>query len=377
MQNLTGPPRDGLTAEQVTGLLTGSAVEVGYGVELLAPDLSVVEDISEDCSGGQVAWSLNATIHRTCTLALSRELAWGVALVRPWMSLSRGGVSAMWRNGVFALVTPETETGETPQSWTAQGFDRIMLLNRQVGADYVVLAGVTYRAALLAVFAAAGLTGVLIEGAAADDVLPVEKTWLLVGKSTDPDQTTSVVTYLRIVNDLLMAINFRGVWCDHDGLFRCSAYRDPASRPVEWVFDKDLGTTILGDRSKVTKDVWAQPNRWVFRWTNAPEGTVVGDLTYEVNLDAGDPLSAVNRGLTWTSVVDYEAASRAKLIELGDRKVASDMRTTTRIEATTGPFPGAGHADCYQVEGVGRVQATSWQMDLTGGDVQWSFEVVT
>lgn len=378
-------PLEGLTDAELSWLLQESpTAEVDFGADLLDIDLALVEDISDDVEGGTVSWALNDSIHRTCRLRLTRELEWGNQLVRPWMSLTAGGVTGTWRLGTHLLTTPTRRAGEDPVTWDCDGFDRLVLLQREVGEAYTVTAGTTYRQALLDAFAAAGLSGVLIDGSAADDVLPVDKPWPLVASdAADPDQTDSPVTWLRIVNDLLQAINFRGVWCDESGVFRCAAYQPPAQRGPEWTFDADDGrTTIVGEDRELVEDQWAAPNRWVFLWSNRPggESDVEGDGKYTV--DESDTVNGdrLGRTLVWPKVVRYEAASQAKLVDLGDRRVALDKAVTSTVELTTGPWPGAGHADVYQLVdaeiGGSKVQAVAWSMDLAGGDVKWTLEAV-
>lgn len=382
MQPLTAAPRDTLTTAQVTSLLTGPSLSVSAGLELLDANRNVVSDISDDLAGGTVERHMGNKIHGTCRLRLSRSLTWGVDLVRPYMTLADAGVTARWNLGVFALTTPERRIGETPATYDVAGFDRIMLLDRQVGATYTVAAGTTYRAAILQAFADAGLSGVTIEGAAADNTLPAAKTWPLVGDSTDPDQTTTPVTWLRVVNDLLRAINFRGVWADENGAFRCELYRDPASRAPEFTFDADdVNTTIVGAERDVVEDVWRTPNRWVFRQTNRAAGAPTpteGDGIYTVNNLADGITSQNSRGLVWTSVIDYEAANQAKLVELGNRRVSLDKGVTRTYEVTTGPFPPAGHADIYDYRdfaiGSSKVHAYSWALPLDGSDMRWLWQ---
>lgn len=424
MQTLTAAPRDHLTTAQVAALLHASNLSVDFGADLLDTNLAYLDDLSADVSGGSVDWSLHASIHRTCRLQLSRELAWGNVLVRPWMELSDGATTARWWVGVYAPTTPErawsgarsgvaaTQPGQEPitdttgepildadgyyitvesgievldppefKAWEVDGYDRLYLMAREVGADYTVAAGVTYRQALLDVFSAAGLSGVVIDGSAADDVLPAAKSWPLVTEDTgDPDQTDTPVTWLRIVNDLLRAINFRSCWCDEQGRFRCQAYQPPTQAAPEWIFDADdEHLTILGEERRMSEDVWKVPNRWVFRWTNGGTG-VEGDGIYTV--DESDTVNGdwLGRTLVWTSVVDYEAASQAKLVSLGDRRVADDKRVTTMFDVTTGPFPGADHADVFTYRDVAlgerKVQARSWSLPLDGGEMAWSWEGV-
>jgi len=381
MQVLNAEPREHLTVEQVTAVIQSADVSFDVGADLLDVNLGYLDDISVDVSGGSVDWGLNNAIHRKVRLQLSRRLNWGNELVRPWMSLTANGVTAKFFVGVFALTTPVRPIGESPESYEVDGFDRLYLLQRQVGADYTVAIGVTYRQALLDVFEAAGLSGAIIDGSAADNTLPEARNWLLVPDDvSDPDQTDTPVTWLRIVNDLNRAINFRSCWADDRGRFRCQAYQDPAVRAPEFVLDADNRfETIVGENTTMAEDMWKAPNRWVFRWSNGGTG-VEGDGVYTV--DQSDAVSGdwLGRKLVWTSVVDYEAASQPKLVELGDRRVAADKRIATSFDLTTGPFPAAGHADVftYRDAAVGsrKVMAISWSMDLAGGDCSWVLEGV-
>jgi hypothetical protein len=372
-----------LTADQLK-LLTSPAVEVSdVGCDLLNADLSFREDISDDLVDGQITWTLHATVHRAVRLELTRPLRWGVDLVRPHMTMTDrlSGLSSRWNVGVFALTTPERTVGETPETYDVSGFDRLHLLQRQVGRDYSVAAGVTYRQALLDTFAAAGLSGVLIDGAAADNTLPVTRTWRLVGdRVADPDQTDTPVTWVRVVNDLQRAWNGRGVYADENGRYRCEAYQAPQVRAPEHTFDADSPVTIIGEDRTATEDVWGTPNRWVFRRTNGGTG-VEGDGIHTIVNQSDGPTSINARGLTWTSVVDYEAASQAVLVALGNRRVVADRSITSRFKVTTGPWPCAGHGDVYAYRDVAlgadrKVQAVRWGFDLSGSDVEWEWEVV-
>lgn len=382
MQPLTAAPRAQLSAAQVTSLLQSPAIEISAGLELLDAELKFVADISDDLAGGSIRRNCHSKIHGTARLSIKRALTWGVDLVRPYMVLTDGTVEARWNVGTFVMTTPERAIGETPETYEVQGYDRLMLLDRQVGDTYEVAAGTTYRQALLDIFTAAGVTGSQIDGSAADDVLPVAMVWPLVG--ADRAQSTAPATWLRIINDVLSAINFRAVWADENGIFRCQAYQDPATRAVEFTFDADSSLTIVGEERRVIEDVWATPNRWVFRATNRDPADPVpteGDGLYTVNNVSDGPTSQDSRGLVWTAVIDYEAASQAALVALGDRRVAADRRVTTRFSVTTGPFPGAGHWDIFEFTdeaagGTRKVQSISWSMPLDGGDVSHEWEAV-
>lgn len=382
--------RDGLTAAEVTALLTADALEVTAGLDLLTPALTFVEDISDDLLDGRVARTMAAVVHGTCELQLSRALTWGVDIVRPWMRLTdtTTGTTARWNLGAYCLTTPARDVGETPETHAVRGQDRVSLLQRPVGDDYSVADGVTYRAALLQLFEDAGVGAdtVLIDGSAADSVVPVARDWPLVARSTDPDQTTTPVTWVRVVNDLLGAINFRGVWADENGFYRCQAYQEPSARPPEFVFTTDTPRlNIIGEKRRLTQDVWATPNRWVFIASNPPGGITPSEgngYVYVVENLTDGPTSQTERGLVYPAVWRYEVAGPDALVGLGDRRVALDRAATTQIDLTTGPFPGAGHYDVYTyidavAGGERKVQASSWSLPLDGtADMQHVWEAL-
>jgi len=241
-----------------------------------------------------------------------------------------------------------------------------------------------------AAFGAAGLSGVRLDSTAQGKTLPAVKTWPLVATSTNPDQTSTPVTWLRVVNDLLAAIGYRGVYADADGVFRSEPYTDPTSRAVEYVFDtSSLRSVPVGVDRALTVDVWAIPNRWVFICQNPPEGVTPdtsNGLVYTVDNASDGPTSQApypgGRGLTWPATYSYDAADAASLKAQGDTRVAADKRASATFGVTTATFPGAGHADVYayideEAAMTRNVLVSKWSMPLDGGDVSWSWDIIT
>lgn len=382
MQRLTAAPRDGLTEQQVFGLLHADALQVSAGCELLASDLTVVADISDDLVDGSIERNMNATIHATCKLDLTRAAVWGSQLARPYMLLTDvlRGVTARFNTGAYVLVTPEDVVGSEPRTYSVQGYDRVYLLDRPVGDSYTVPAGTEYLAAVRTAFTAAGLTGVLLDGTATGKTLPIAMSWPLVNIETGTDgkkDQSSVSTWLRVINDLLAAIGYRGVWADENGVYRSEPYQQPSVRGVEWTLDADSRATLVGaDRTRIA-DQWKRNNRWVFIQRNLagdpPPAPVEGAGIYTVT----EPTS----GLVWTRVEEMDAADQAALIVQGDAIVAADRRRTETLKVTTAPLPIAGHYDVLTyadvaLGGARKVQAIRWSLPLGGGDMTWDLEVV-
>lgn len=389
MQRATAAPREHLTDAAVSALLHADTLKVSAGCELLSSALVPLEDVSDDLAGGTVERNMDATIHGTCRLLLSRELAWGTALVRPYMILSDEVTTARFNLGVFCMVTPEQKVGDSLPLFEVTGYDRLYLLAREVGDSYSVPAGTSYLTAVRDAITAAGLSGVLLDGSASAKTLPTAQVWPLVnanfGTDGRRDQDTAV-TWLQIVNDLLGAINYRGVYCDENGLFRSEPYATPSARAVEFTFDTDALRSIVGQERSRLLDQWRSPNRWVFIQQNVPGDPppqpVEGAGVYTVNNVSDGPSSQTGRGLVWAKVVKVDAADQPSLVALGDRIVADDRRVTTAYTVTTGPVPLAGHYDVLTyadtaLGGPAKVQAVSWSLDLLGSDMRWQWEAVS
>jgi len=374
VQILTASPRDHLTDAQVRSLLTADSVAVSAGLELLDSSNAFVEDISDDLASGEVTRNNFADVHGACRLVISRELAWGRDRVRPYMTLSNNGLSARFNLGVFVLTTPDSVRGETPASFTASGFDLLYLLQSGPGDTYVADSGSTYFTALNAVWTASGIGApLLLDGTASATTLPATMVWALT--ESDP------ASWLRIVNDLLTAINYRGVWMDQDGNGRSEPYVAPSSRPVEWTFDtSDLSTDIVGEQRSLASDVWAAKNHWRFVRKNMTAQPVEGAGIYTVTNASTGRTSVAAMGRTIKAPVQYlDAADQTALVAQGDQIIAKDKAVSRTFTITVDPLPAAGHFDVVQLDDAGdsdKCQVTSWTLPLDGSQGRWILEAV-
>lgn len=366
--------RDGLTTAQVRQLLVGSAgVVYNRGLEVLDAALNVVGDISTELDSGNVAHAGLADIAGTCSLRVTADLDYGRQLARPFLDVGDGTVTARFRMGAYVLRRPSSTYGQSPRTSSIDGSDRVLLLQRPVGNSYSVAADTGYLAAVRQVIADSGLSAstVLLDGTAQDKTLPAAKVWSLF----QPDGTTAT-TWLRIVNDLLSPISYRGLWTDELGKYRSEPYADPASRGPEFTFD--LGPdSILDPLRTVTQDLSQVPNAWVFLQQNLvdasgnPAEPVEGAGQYTPPMNQSDgPTSIDGRGgLRFLSVVRLDAADQASLVRQGNSRVAADRRVTKVITVRTAPFPAAGHLDVYtyidsEAGGRMKVQETAWTQSL-------------
>ncbi|HBJ72819.1 MAG TPA: hypothetical protein DDY88_03720, partial [Actinobacteria bacterium] len=363
MQILIASPRDHLTDAQVRSLLTGDEVGITAGLDLLDSSNAFVEDISDDLASGEVTRNNFADVHGACRLVISRELAWGRDRVRPYMTLTNAPLTARFNLGVFVLTTPDSVRGETPASFTASGFDLLHLLQSGPGDTYAAESG-TYFDAIQDAWTASGIGApLLLDGTASATTLPAAMVWALT--------ETQPATWLRIINDLLTAINYRGVWMDQDGNGRSEPYVAPSSRPVEWTFDtSDLSTDIVGEQRSLASDVWAAKNHWRFVRKNMTAQPVEGAGIYTVTNASTGRTSVAAMGRTIKAPVQYlDAADQASLVAQGDQIIAKDKAVSRTFTITVDPLPPAGHFDVVQLSDAGdsdKCQVTSWTLPLDG-----------
>ena len=375
MQSLTAAPREALTTAQVTDVLTGPSLSVSAGLELLDATDALVEDISDDLLGGTVKRSNYATIHGTVDLSVSRALAWGAARVRPYMTLSNDDTDARFNLGVYVLATPERQIGETPETFGVQGYDKLYLLQGEIGDTYTVASGVAYLTAIRDVITASGVGGqVLLDATAAATTLPAARVWPLVENEAP--------TYLRVINDLLDAIGYRGLWADENGAFRSEPYQAPSVRAIEWTFSADdVNTTLVGEDRTLVEDRWNTPNWWRFVRKNLAAAPTEGAGYYTVTNQSDGATSIDALGFTRRKTVFLDAADQASLVTQGDRIVQKDRRVSSILDVTTAPLPIAGHFDVASwvdaaAGGTRKVLARSWELPLTGEDMRWQMETV-
>lgn len=359
--------RSGLTAAQVTALIqTASAVEVDSGLELLDMGLNVVADISADLRGGSVSRASYATLHGTASLAVSRELDWANALVRPYMTMTDGINTARFNLGAYLTSSPRTETGESPVTWAVDGYDILHVLNTPIGDAYTVAAGVGYLAAAERVLLDQGIVRYNIDQTSAAAVLGSPRVWVL-------DTQT---TWLNVVNALLAAIGYQGVWSDWDGRLQLGPYQSPTDRGPEWVYDTGPDTSMLAPKQVTVRDYFNAPNRWVFYWSKDPslgaptEGN--GVYTY-VNYTYG--VTSVNaRGRVITAPpVQVDAADQASLVTQAQSAIDADLRLKTTFEVSVFPNPLHWHFDRLTVAGsqlgtIMDVLVSKWTLPLDGSD---------
>lgn len=383
MQPPTDGPRAGFTTAQVKYLVEqASSFDTTMGLQLLDQDLNVLDDVSDGLEGCSVSRDSFATIHASMTFTIDTPLDWGNAIVRPYMTFtgptspSGPNASMNFYLGAYVTDTPQEDLSEDVSSFGATGYDLISLLDDPVGDAYSIDAGTSPLDTVAQIFMGRGFSQYIIDQSQSNAVLASAKTYTIDDN----------VTWLTIVNDLLGAVGYQGVWSDWNGVLRAQVYNTPSDRSPEWLMTDDPAVTLLTQRRKRQRDFYSTPNHWIFYRNTSTEGDQPSDdngFRYEfTNQVDGDTSVNARGGRVITKVVGVDASDALAVIQQAQQTIDADSLIPTIISIETAPFPMAWHMDRIQVSDAGlgvalQVLASSWALNLDGSDMSWSWTVAS
>lgn len=309
--------------------------------------------------GGSVANNALATIKRTArfTLTEAGALNYLSDLVRPYARLSMpDGGFVEWPLGTFSLSTPDRllSTADVVTR-DVEAYDLLSTLNDDKVLDrYSIASGTAYTTALAAVISGAGLSHAITPSAL---TLPAAAEW-------EPGTSK-----LRIVNDLLSAINYESATADELGVIVCRPYQSPTVRAIEYTY-ADGAASVRRGTARQTVDLFAVPNVWVLVKSEPDQAALVSTYT---NDDPLSPTSTVSRG---RSIVDFrteqDAANQATLDAKAARLAFEASQVFEAVTFDTAAMPMHGNADMLRLELPGlaisaRYVEQSWSLPLKTG----------
>ncbi|MET0461103.1 MAG: hypothetical protein ABW195_17765 [Ilumatobacteraceae bacterium] len=344
-------------------------VQFGAGCELLAGLSLVVADdgdVSAALASGSITRGSYNRLHATASLVFDQPLPWASAIVRPFITMSDGTTTFRFNLGAYYTSSPQENLDEQPTKYAVTCYDILSVLDDPVGDAYSVAEGTPYLEAIESILMSRGIVRYMIDQSAAGLTLTSDKAW----------EPSDQLTWLTIVNDLLAAIGYAGIWSDWDGVLRCHSYQSPRERAPEWTYDVEPGTSMLGTRTKL-RDFYKVPNVWIFTKRNDTDGPqpVEGDGRYTyINQSDGDT-SIDGRGRTITRPVQVDAADQASLVAAATRIIDADLSIPSKVDLTTFPNPLHWHFDVVQLidPAVGPptpVLVTAWTLPLNGDDMR-------
>lgn len=353
-----------LTSAQIAAIRAPQQ-SIRLGLDLLNQSDQFVMDLSGDMQrNGSVKHQNYADIHGTFEgLVIARELDWGTDRVRPWMTIN----GERFNLGVYIMTTPSLVIGDSIQTYSVTGYDKLQILSDEVGDSYWIAAGESYIESIHQVIVDSGFPGLsaVIDNSAADKLLDQPMVWAL--------DTNSPTTWLRIINDLLAKIGYWGLWADQDGILRSSPYQPLGTRGEEWTFDVgDRNTNIVYQDRSLDIDEFYQYNWWRFIRKDYP--TALSEANGQYTVDRSFGQRKVKK------VRELDAADQQTLIALGDQEVESDLIRTRTVKIKTGALPALGHFDVFAYDdpalGIFKAQARNWSLDLATGRTDIEMEVV-
>lgn len=382
MQSPNDGPRARYTYDQVRYLIEqSSSFNATQGLELLDQDLNILDDISDALTTASVARNAYANLHATLSFTIESPLSWGSAIVRPYMEITAPTSTTDPLNtmrfylGAYVTDTPEEDMSLDVSSWDATGYDILSLLDDSIGDGYSIDAGESYLARVEDILLNRGFSQYIIDPDAIATLLPTAKSY------TVDDN----VTWLTVVNDLLAAVGYAGIWSDHNGVLRAQLYRSPAARGPEWQMTDDPAVTLLTQRRKRRRDFYDAPNHWVIYQQNSTEteqASNANGLRYEFTNDTiGETSVEARGGRVITKVLGVDAADAASLQAQAQRTIDADMQIPTTITIDTAPFPLAWHFDRIEVSDARlgatlQILASAWTLNLDGSDMAWEWTVI-
>lgn len=192
-----------------------------------------------------------------------------------------------------------------------------------------------------------------------DTPIPVSKEW--------PPGTSK----LKIINELLNAINYESLSFDEHGVAQVQRYRSPQDRAIEYTYADDADGVVVPEVDQ-TLDLFDIPNKWVLVVSEPDREAIVGTYT---NNDPGSPTSTVRRGRTITDFRTQEDAADQTTLDARAARLAFEAsQVYEAIDFETALMPIHSGNDVYKIEYDplainARYAEHSWTMPLRAGAV--------
>lgn len=250
-------------------------------------------------------FNVNAKIRGGGSLTYSGpRVDWLRHRLQPWIEITDGTRTDRRPLGVFIPAAPGTRYSATGSEVELELYDKTDLLDKdRVENAYSAPAGVIVTDFVRSILLAMGESQVAITDST--ETLRNPMVW------------EAGTSKLRIINDLLAAINYFAIWCDGYGVFRADPYRRPQQRAVELeLIDGD--NCIYAPEFSHDFDAYDVPNK--VACTSDSNGDKPALTAVATNVDPANPYSYPARG-RWIVRVEnsVEASSQAVLQGIADR----------------------------------------------------------
>jgi hypothetical protein len=331
-----------------------------FRYELLTATGIKIRDL-DNVLGGSIANDFTAEIKRTAKFLILDDgsINYLSQRIRPWAGIMMpDGKFQEWPMGVFLLTSPKRSvdiSGTVVRD--VEAYDQTMvLMDDVVPGRYYVGPNVEYTAAVSELLAnTMGVQGYSIVSSNTRTIAALE--W-------EPGTPKA-----QIINDLLTAINYEGLWFDSNGTARAAPYVSPADRSAEFTYQTDDVSTILPD-AEVDVDYYKVPNRWVLIVSSPDQPPLRAEI---INNNPFSPTSTINRGRTVTRVItDATAPNQAVLNDIAERYRDEDGQLFETVAFKSGLMPIHENGDVidfayFDLNVAGRFLELAWSVELIQG----------
>lgn len=311
---------------------------------------------------GRVEQNWLADIKRTATFVIkdSGDIDYLSDRIQPWARLRLPPYGTddwvEWPMGVFLLSSPSRRAEPTGMVVReVQAYDQLQVLAEdRLSSRLSYAEGTAYTTAVSGILTTAGIPSNITHSST---TIPTDTEW-------EPG-----TTYLKVVNDLLSAINYNSLSIDEWGRAIVSPYVAPSDRAEEWLYaDGDESLTIPGVEQEL--DLFSVPNKWILVCSEPDRDPIVGTYT---NNDPASPTSTVNRART---IVDFRteqlAADEPTLTEKAYRLGFEASQIYEAIPFSTALNPLHSGNDVYRIRHQplavdAKYSEHSWSVDLRAG----------
>lgn len=308
-------------------------------------------------TGGTIEQNVNRIITGGGTLDVvdrGQDIPWLSARVQPWWHVHGADP---WPLGVYLCSAPVATHTDAGVSWRVELLDKLLVLDEdKIEAAYAVPAGAVVTDTVQAVIASTGEAATAV----------TDSTETLTSGMVWPPGTSK----LRIVNDLLDAINYFSVRVDGHGTFVAAPYQAPAQRPTVRQFVPGPAAIHTPDFTR-DQDLAGIPNRVVLVSAGGrDEESLVGVAS---NTDPASPTSHPSRG-RWVVHAEegVEATSQAVIDGLARRRLVELSTVAATVEIDHAAVPLAVNDVVAFDTGTGspvRAATQSWSLALAAGSL--------
>lgn len=298
-----------------------------WRVELLTARDVYKRDL-RNVTGGSLDWNVFRETVDGGTLELADDprddpdVDWLTDRFRITYVVEVGGLRTTIPMGVFLPARVQPVRRKEGRRWTVTLLGKTDVLARdKTPRAYAVPAGAQVTAAVANLVESAGERRHTVEPSG--ETLSTAMAW--------PAGTP----LLRVVNDLLAAINYSPLYADGDGVLRASAYTPPDARPAVWDFGG--ADTVTSPDVEDDYDVHSIPNRYVLVGQESEDTEA---LVAVASNQSDGPYSYEGRG-RWITETEtgVDATSQAVLNDMAARKLMDSSRPVVRQTVEHLPLP--------------------------------------